>query len=132
MSFETKDLKFSKEHEWVHLEDDGKTVTMGITEYAAEQLGDVVHVDLPEMEDELYTKDTAIGVVESVKSVSDIFIPISGKVVEVNTLLPENPALVNEDPYGEGWIAKIEVSDENELKELLDEAGYESFLSEEV
>lgn len=128
-AFDPKTLKFSKEHEWVQVE--GKICTMGITEYAAEQLGDVVHVDLPEVEGD-FAKDTAFGVVESVKSVSDIFVPVSAKVTEVNLHLQENPELVNEDPYGEGWICKLEISDESELNELMDHEGYQSFLSEEA
>lgn len=129
MSYEPKNLKFSKEHEWVHVE--GNVVTIGITEYAAEQLGDVVHVNLPEVSSDSI-KGTSIGEVESVKSVSDIFNPISGEITEVNALLVESPALVNEDPYGEGWIAKVAMTDASELKDLMDYKGYQSFLSEEA
>ena len=129
MSYEPKKLKYSKEHEWVYVE--GNIATIGITDYAAEQLGDVVHVNLPEVSSDSI-KGTSIGEVESVKSVSDIFNPISGEVTEVNTLLVETPALVNEDPYGEGWIAKVAMSDVKELNELMDYNGYQSFLSEEA
>ena len=129
MSYEPKNLKFSKEHEWVHIE--GNVATIGITEYAAEQLGDVVHVNLPEVSSDSI-KGTSIGEVESVKSVSDIFNPISGEITEVNALLVESPALVNEDPYGEGWIAKVAMTDTTELKDLMDYKGYQSFLSEEA
>lgn len=129
MSYDPQKLKFSKEHEWIYVE--GDVATVGITEYAAEQLGDVVHVNLPELNTES-TRGTAIAEVESVKSVSDIFIPLSGEITEVNPLLLENPELVNEDPYGEGWIAKMTMSDKGELKELLDYKGYQTFLSEEA
>ncbi len=129
MSLDPKKLKYSKEHEWVFV--DGKIGTVGVTAYAAEQLGDVVHVDLPELNTES-PKGTAIGVVESVKSVSDIFTPLTGEVTEVNALLLENPELINEDPYGEGWIAKVQIADAKELNELMDYDGYQAFLSEEA
>lgn len=123
------DLKYTKEHEWVKVE--GKKVTVGITEYAAEQLGDVVLVELP-AEGAEFNKGDSLGVVESVKSVSDIYAPLGSKVIESNDMLPENPGIINEDPYGEGWIVKLEVIDANDLKQLLSAKEYEEFLSEEA
>lgn len=123
------ELKYTKEHEWIKVA--GNEATIGITEYAAEQLGDVVHVDLPKMDEE-FEIGNVFGSIESVKSVSDIYIPVSGKVIAVNEHLVDNAALVNEDTYGEGWIAKIQVSDKAELNDLLTAAQYEAFLSEEA
>src|SRR5574340_781980 len=110
-----EDLKFSKEHEWVLVE--GTVATVGITDFAQDQLGDIVFVELPAVGDKV-SKEDAFGVVESVKAVSDIYAPVSGKVLEVNDDLPENPEMLNEDPYGDGWIIKIEMSDLDELQEL--------------
>ena len=129
MSEYPKNLKYTKEHEWARLE--GNVATIGITEYAAEQLGDVVHIDLPEMDREV-DKGAAFGVVESVKSVSDIYAPLTGKVVEINEALSENSGVINEDPYGEGWIVKIEITNSAEVEGLLSEQAYQSFLSEEA
>jgi len=122
------DVKYTKEHEWIKV--DGKIATMGITDYAQEQMGDIVYVELPD-DGELISKGDAFGVVESVKSVSDVYAPISGKVVEINEPLKDNPETVNEDPYNEGWICKIEMSDTNELNDLMDAKEYEEFVSEE-
>ena len=122
-------LRYSKEHEWIKI--DGKIVTVGITEYAAEQLGDVVHVDLPEIDAE-FSKGEACGVVESVKSVSDIFAPVSCRVTEINEVLIDNAGIINHDPYSEGWILKGELTDAAELDSLLSAAAYEKFLSEEA
>jgi len=115
-------LKYTKDHEWAKLE--GKTVTLGITAFATEQLGDIVFVDLPK-------KGTAVkagatcGAVESTKAVSDVFSPVTGKVVEANGLLTESPESINQDPYGKGWLAKIELADVKELDALMDAAKYE-------
>lgn len=122
-------LKYSQEHEWVKI--DGQTALIGITDYAQEQLGDVVMVELPEVGHEFKKGDT-LGVVESVKSVSDIFAPISGKVTEVNQPLMDSPGLVNEDCYGEGWILKIEISDSTEASALMESTDYQKFLDEEA
>src|SRR5574337_477066 len=111
-----EDLKYSKEHEWVLVE--GNVATVGITDYAQDQLGDIVFVELPAVGDKV-SKEDAFGVVESVKAVSDIYAPISGKVLEVNDDLPENPEMLNEDPYGDGWIIKIEMNDPEELQDLM-------------
>jgi len=122
-------LKYSKEHEWIKIE--GTIATVGITEYAAEQLGDVVHAELPDLEAE-FGKDDAIGVVESVKSVSDVFSPISLKITEVNESLLDNPGIINHDPYGEGWIIKGEIMTPADVETLLSADAYNRFLSEEA
>src|SRR5215468_2964804 len=123
-----KDLKYTKEHEWARI--DGKIVTVGITKYAAEQLGDITQVDLPK-EGETVRKNDVLGTVESVKAVSDIYAPISGKIVKVNTPLGDTPEYLSDDPYDEGWMVQIEVANEAELGELLDAKGYEEFVSEQ-
>lgn len=123
-----EDLRYSKEHEWVKLE--GNVAVIGITEYAAEQLGDVVHVELPELNAE-FEKDSACSTVESVKSVSDVFMPVSGKILAVNEVLSDNPAIINEDPYSEGWIFKVELTHADETEKLLSASAYKKFLSDE-
>jgi len=123
-----EDLKYSKEHEWVLVE--GSVATVGITDYAQDQLGDIVFVELPGVGDKV-SKEDAFGVVESVKAVSDIYAPVSGKVLEVNDDLPENPEMLNEDPYGDGWIIKIEMSDPEELQDLMNASEYEEYVAEE-
>ena len=120
-------LKYTKEHEWIKVE--GKIGTVGITHFAQDQLGDVVFVELPEVGRTL-KQNEQFGVVESVKTVSDLYIPVSGKVVEVNKALDGSPELINQDPYGEGWILKIEIADPAELDNLLDAAAYEEFTKE--
>lgn len=121
-----QNLKYSKEHEWVKIE--GSRVTIGISDFAQSQLGDVVFVELPEL-DKTVKAGAGFAVVESVKAVSDIYAPLSGCVVEVNEKLSDAPETVNQDPYGEGWIAVLEISDAAELDALLDAAGYEAFLA---
>ncbi|MBP1686639.1 MAG: glycine cleavage system lipoyl carrier protein GcvH [Deltaproteobacteria bacterium] len=123
-----EDLKYSKEHEWVLVEDN--VATVGITDFAQDQLGDIVFVELPAVGDKV-SKEDAFGVVESVKAVSDIYAPVSGKVLEVNDDLPENPEMVNEDAYGDGWMIKIEMSDPDELQDLMTAAEYEEYVAEE-
>ena len=120
------DLRYSKDHEWVRA--DGSTATIGITSFAADELGDIVFVELPEVGAAL-KQFAAFGVVESVKAVSDLFAPLSGTVSEVNARLQTEPELLNSDPFGEGWIAKVEVADGDELKELLDVDGYAKLTS---
>jgi glycine cleavage system H protein len=122
------DLKYSREHEWVLVE--GNVATIGITAFAEQQLGDVVFVELPAVGDKV-TKDEAMGVVESVKAVSDVYAPVSGTVLEVNDDLPDNTELVNEDCYGDGWMVKIELSDPTDLDELLTAADYQTFVEEQ-
>jgi len=121
-------LKYSKEHEWVATED--SVATIGITDFAQEQLGEIVYVELPAVGEKV-SKDDPFGVVESVKAVSDIFAPISGTVVEVNEDLPDSPETVNEDPYGDGWLIKIKVSDSAELDDLMDNEEYEEMVAAE-
>ena len=123
-----EDLKYSKEHEWVLVE--GKVATVGITDFAQDQLGDIVFVELPAVGDKV-SKEDAFGVVESVKAVSDIYAPVSGKVLEANDDLPENPEMINEDPYGDGWIIKIEMNDPEELNDLMTATEYEEYVAEE-
>lgn len=115
------DLRYSKEHEWVRTEDE--TATIGITSFAADELGDIVFVELPEVGAALSQFGT-FGVVESVKAVSDLFSPVSGEVIEVNETLRDAPELLNSDPFGEGWIAKVRLSDASELDSLMDADAY--------
>lgn len=122
------DLRYSREHEWVAV--DNGVATIGITDHAQEQLGDVVYVELPQIDAEI-TKDAPFGVVESVKAVSDIFAPVSGTVKEVNSPLTESPEKVNADPYGEAWMIRVTMSDARELDDLMTAAGYQKFLEEE-
>jgi len=122
------DLKYTRDHEWARVQ--GAKVTVGITDFAQDQLGDVVYVELPEVGD-VVTKGETFGVVESTKAVSDLFAPISGKVVEVNGPLVDAPETVNEDPYEEGWMIVVEASDPKELTELLDAPAYRKFVEEE-
>ena len=117
------DLRYSSDHEWVRA--DGGTVRVGITDYAQDALGDVVFVELPEVGAEVKAGDS-VAEVESTKSVSDIFAPVSGKIVEVNADLADNPERLNEDPYGEGWLFVIETSGDD--GELLDADGYRSLI----
>ena len=115
------DLRYSKEHEWVRA--DGTRATIGITSFAADELGDIVFVETPEAGTSLKQFQT-FGVVESVKAVSDLFSPVSGEVVEVNEALRDAPELLNSDAFGEGWIAKVELADQAELDALMDAAAY--------
>jgi glycine cleavage system H protein len=115
------DLAYSREHEWVRA--DGKRATIGITSFAADELGDIVFVELPEVGARL-TQFGTFGVVESVKAVSDLYAPISGEVVEVNEALRDTPELLNSDPFGEGWIARVELGDRAELDALLSAEAY--------
>ena len=115
------DLRYSREHEWVRVE--GEQATIGITSYAADELGDIVFVEAPEVGGQL-KQFAAFGVVESVKAVSDLYAPISGEVAEVNQALSDTPELLNSAPYGDGWIAKVNLSDTAELDALLDAEAY--------
>ena len=123
-----EDLKYSKEHEWARTESDGLVV--GITDYAQDSLGEIVYVELPE-EGSKVARGEAFGVVESTKAVSDLYAPVSGTVGEVNDTLLDNPELINEDPYEDGWMIRITLSDEKELTDLMDAAEYATFLEEE-
>jgi len=117
------DLKYTKEHEWVRI--DGETGTVGITDFAQGELGDVVFVELPAVGAAL-TKDATFGTIEAVKAVSDLFAPLSGEVVEVNEALSATPELVNKEPYGNGWMVRIRLSNAGEVASLLDAAGYQA------
>ncbi|MEC7813842.1 MAG: glycine cleavage system protein GcvH [Bacteroidota bacterium] len=121
-----KELKYTKDHEWLSL--DGEVATVGVTDFAQSELGDIVYVEVETL-DEMLEKEEVFGTVEAVKTVSDLFMPISGEVIEFNEKLETNPEVVNEDPYGEGWMIKIRVSDENELNELLSSDEYEGEIS---
>lgn len=123
-----KELRYSKEHEWVAVEDD--TARVGITDYAQEQLGDVVYVELPEVGTSVQQEEP-FGVVESVKAVSDIFSPVSGTVVAVNVDLPSSPEVVNADPYGEAWMIRIQIRQPAELEALMDADAYLAFVEQE-
>lgn len=119
------DYYYTKDHEWVKVEGDEGTI--GITDFAQKQLGDVVYVELPEAGKELESHQS-LGVVESVKAVSDVFSPISGEVVVVNEGLNDNPELLNEDPHGKGWIIKIKIKNPSEMEKLMSVGDYEKFL----
>ncbi|AZR72905.1 glycine cleavage system protein H [Anoxybacter fermentans] len=122
-----KDLKYTKEHEWIRVE--GEIGYIGITDYAQEQLGDVVFVELPEVGEEFVEGDS-FAVVDSVKATSDIYMPIDGEILEVNEELLDSPELLNEDPY-ENWIVKIRISDPDQINNLLNAEEYEEFCAEE-
>jgi glycine cleavage system H protein len=123
-----KDLKYTKEHEWVKVE--GNIATVGITDYAQDSLGDVVYVELPQ-EGATVTKHEPFGVVESVKAVSDLYAPLSGSVTEVNDAIVDSPEAINEDPYGDAWMIKVEISSAGELGDLLTADEYQKFIEEE-
>jgi glycine cleavage system H protein len=119
------ETRYTREHEWVRL--DGDIATIGITEHAQEQLGDLVFIELPEVGRDVEVSD-AIAVVESVKAASDVYAPLAGKVVEINQAVVEDPSLVNSEPEGDGWMFKLELSDPEMFDTLLDEAGYREYL----
>ncbi len=122
-------VKYSKEHEWISV--DGDVATIGITQHAAEQLGDLVFIELPAVGKTLAPGDEA-AVVESVKAASEVYTPLSGEVVEVNSALEAEPGKVNEAPEGEGWFLKLKLSSPSELDDLMDEAAYKAFVEEQV
>jgi glycine cleavage system H protein len=122
-----ENLLFSKEHEWVKL--DGDSATIGITDYAQNALGDIVYVELPKVGSSI-KQFSSVGVIESVKAVSDLFTPLSGEIVEVNGALENDPAAVNREPYGAGWLLKIRVSDPSEAQALLPPAEYEKIATD--
>ena len=120
------DLKYSKDHEWLRVE--GNTATIGISDYAQEQLGDVVYVELPEI-GQKFSAGAQAAVVESVKAASEIYAPASGEVVEVNNALDDNPALVNSDSTGQGWFIKLKLDNPAELEALMDDNSYQEFIA---
>ena len=119
------ELKYTKDHEWVRIE--GDTAVIGITQFAQGELGDIVYVEV-ETVDETLDKDEVFGTVEAVKTVSDLFLPLTGEIVEFNEALEDDPELVNKDPYGEGWMIKLKFSNTEELEGLLDAEGYASVI----
>ncbi len=121
-----EDLLYTDTHEWLRVE--GTKVTIGVTDYAQAQLKDVVYVDLPEVGSEFKKGDT-FGVVESVKTVADVYTPITGKVTDANVMLKDHPGFINEDPYGKGWLIKMEIQDREELKGLLSSKAYRGSLT---
>jgi glycine cleavage system H protein len=123
-----QELRYTKEHEWLRVE--GDTGTIGITDYAQDQLGDIVFVDLPESGGTVECMQK-FGEIESVKAVSELFSPVSGEVIEANAALAENPQLVNESPYGEGWMLRVRLTDSSELDDLLSANQYDDFLVSE-
>jgi glycine cleavage system H protein len=124
-----EDSRYAKSHEYVHIE--GDTGTIGITDYAQKELGDVVFVELPQVGTQLEQGDE-LGSIESVKAVSELFAPVSGEVVEVNEALSVKPELVNTDPYGDGWMVKVRVSTPEEADELMDAEEYEEYIEKEA
>lgn len=121
-------LKYSKEHEWVLVEEN--IATIGITEFAQHELGDIVYVELPEAGEKI-VKDEPFASVESVKAVSDVYAPVGGTVLEVNDVLPDSPETVNDDPYGDGWMIKVELADKDDLKDLMDSEEYAEYVAQQ-
>ena len=119
------DLKYTKDHEWISI--DGDSATIGITDYAQGELGDIVYVEIESLGEQL-DKEEIFGSVEAVKTVSDLFLPVSGEITEMNEGLENNPELINDDPYGEGWIIKMKISDQNELSDLLSADAYKELI----
>ena len=119
------ELKYTKDHEWVRV--DGNQATVGITDYAQGELGDIVYVEIEALGEELQ-KEEIFGSVEAVKTVSDLFLPISGTITEMNDGLEDNPELINEDPYGKGWVIKMKIQNLDELEELLDSESYKELI----
>lgn len=119
------ELKFTKDHEWVRIE--GDVATVGITDFAQSELGDIVYVEV-ETVGETLDKDEVFGTVEAVKTVSDLFLPLTGEILEFNEALESEPEMVNTDPYGEGWLIKLKISNSEEVADLLDNAGYKNLI----
>lgn len=119
------ELKYSKDHEWIRIE--GDSITIGITDFAQSELGDIVYVEVETL-DETLEKDEVFGTVEAVKTVSDLFLPVSGKIIEFNENLEDEPEKVNTDPYGEGWMIKVKCSDISQLEDLLSAQDYKTIL----
>lgn len=123
-----EDLRYSEEHEWLRLT--GDQVTIGITDHAQSQMGDIVFIELPEVGDEI-TRGEAFGTLESTKAVSELFAPISGKIVEINETLIDAPEAINEDPYGDGWMLRVEPADPSDLDDMLSPEGYQEHIESE-
>ncbi len=120
-----EDLKYTKDHEWIKIEND--IVTVGITDFAQGELGDIVYVDI-ETVDETFDQNEVFGSVEAVKTVSDLFMPLTGEIIEFNESLEDTPEKVNSDPYGDGWMIKIKISDNSQLDNLLDASAYKEII----
>ena len=118
-------LKYTKDHEWVSIDDN--IATVGITDFAQSELGDIVYIEVETLDENL-SKDEVFGTVEAVKTVSDLFLPLSGKIIEFNEALDDNPELVNDSPYDEGWIIKVEISNMDEISQLLDSKSYSEII----
>jgi glycine cleavage system H protein len=121
------DLKYTKEHEWMKI--DGNTAVVGITDYAQGELGDIVFVELPGVGD-TFDQEQPFATIEAVKAVSDVYAPLSGKILEVNAALDDDPMIINKDPYGDGWMVKIELSDVGQVEKLLGAEDYQKLISE--
>lgn len=121
------DLKYTSEHEWLRVDEDEGVATVGITQHAQQELGDIVFVELPE-EGATYDAHEEMGTVESVKAVAEIFTPVSGEIIEINEAVRDDPSLIAEDPHGEAWLVKIKLANPEELDDLMDAAGYETYL----
>ena len=121
-----QNLKYTKDHEWISIE--GEFATVGITDFAQKELGDIVYVEI-ETKDKALAKDTVFGTIEAVKTVSDLFLPVSGTVSEVNPILENEPEKVNSDPYGDGWIVKVKVDNPGDVNQLMDADAYEKLVS---
>lgn len=122
-----KDLKYTKDHEWIRDNGDG-TATIGITEFAQSELGDIVFVDIQEVGSSV-SKDDTFGSVEAVKTVSELFMPVDAEIAEINDKLESNPELVNEDPYGDGWMVKVKLTSPDQINDLLDAEGYQEIIA---
>ena len=122
-----ENLLYTEDHEWVKV--DGDNATIGITDYAQKELGDIVFVEIETLDEEL-DKGEAFGTIEAVKTVSDLFMPVSGTVIELNEILESDPEVINKDPYGEGWLIKLKISNNSELDELLDHSSYSENIAE--
>ena len=120
------DLKYTKEHEWVRIDDN--ILTVGITDHAQSELGDIIFIEFPEL-NQMISKDEPFGTIEAVKTVADLFGPVSGKVIEINEALEDSPDLVNSDSYGQGWIVKITCTDDSQLDDLLDSEKYKGMIN---
>ena len=120
------DLRYTKEHEWVRINDN--ILTVGITDHAQSELGDIIFIEFPEL-NQMISKDEPFGTIEAVKTVADLFGPVSGKVIELNETLEDNPDLVNSDSYGQGWIVKITCTDDSQLDDLLDSEKYKGMIN---
>ena len=124
-----KDLKYTEEHEWVHVSDDGTEATIGITDFAQKELGDIVYVEMPQEGDQL-TQMESFGTIEAVKTVEDLYAPLTGEVLEVNAQLQDQPTLINSSPYEDGWIVRLRIANPKELDALLTHEAYRERISE--